>query len=286
MRDMSRADKRKTQREMKKRAKVIDNLSPRQIEIIDSVAKERAKAIAGQYVADVKRIIEDSMCCVLYDLGLDAAGIMDKANMMAIRESLYIDEEGIEMDKKITREMIINSARKHGLSTEGRRKIAKELKSTYSTITTYVSRWKITEADLNKPVMKAQYKENVEEDPDVQDAMEKIADILGEGEEMKMENKEVEKVLVEADKAVEECKETVNPVVATKATVQQANLNPQEESKLQVLAMTLKGENGVYRVCSEGVELTRDMSMMFFENANQLDKFTEEYKKVFEIMKA
>lgn len=49
--------------------------------------------------------------------------------------------------------------------------------------------------------------------------------------------------------------------------------------------MTVEGENGQYKVCGKGVELQNKGLTMFFENIEQLENFTEEYKQVFEMVK-
>ncbi|NFC28544.1 hypothetical protein EXM98_04830 [Clostridium botulinum] len=56
-------------------------------------------------------------------------------------------------------------------------------------------------------------------------------------------------------------------------------------NKLKVLSMTVEGENGKYKVCEKGVELQNKGLTMFFENIEQLENFTEEYKQVFEMVK-
>ncbi|HID0823846.1 TPA: hypothetical protein ACXDAP_001990 [Clostridium botulinum] len=62
-------------------------------------------------------------------------------------------------------------------------------------------------------------------------------------------------------------------------------MNKPMESKLRVLSMTVEGENGQYKVCEKGVELQNKGLTMFFENIEQLENFTEEYKQVFEMVK-
>ncbi len=57
------------------------------------------------------------------------------------------------------------------------------------------------------------------------------------------------------------------------------------KNKLKVLSMTVEGENGQYKVCEKGVELQNKGLTMFFENIEQLENFTEEYKQVFEMVK-
>lgn len=55
--------------------------------------------------------------------------------------------------------------------------------------------------------------------------------------------------------------------------------------KLKVLSMTVQGENGTYKVCEKGVELKSEGLMMVFENIEQLENFTNEYRQVFGMIK-
>lgn len=57
------------------------------------------------------------------------------------------------------------------------------------------------------------------------------------------------------------------------------------ENKLKVLSMVVEGENGKYKVCEKGVELQSEGITMFFEDIEQLETFTEEYKQVFKMVK-
>ncbi len=57
------------------------------------------------------------------------------------------------------------------------------------------------------------------------------------------------------------------------------------KNKLKVLSMTVEGENGQYKVCEKGVELQNKGLTMFFENKEQLESFTSEYKQVFEMVR-
>lgn len=72
--------------------------------------------------------------------------------------------------------------------------------------------------------------------------------------------------------------------IESKAVAENATTESKVE-KLKVLSMTVQGENGTYRVCEKGVELQNEGLVLAFENLEQLENFTNEYRQVFEIMK-
>ena len=45
--------------------------------------------------------------------------------------------------------------------------------------------------------------------------------------------------------------------------------------------MIVEGENGTYKVCENGIELSNEGLLMSFESIDQLDNFTKEFKEVF-----
>jgi hypothetical protein len=126
----------------------------------------------------------------------------------------------------------------------------------------------------------AKIKEAKETDPDITDAMEKVADILGEDE------KEVNKVL----KQVEEIKvdEDLNiPVIVEEkcingsCSIEGPGKTP--SLKIKALSLTAEGENGFYTATNYGVLLQRDDMAISFENIEQLNRWVEEFKEVFEL---
>lgn len=78
--------------------------------------------------------------------------------------------------------------------------------------------------------------------------------------------------------------ETSKEKIESKAVAENATTESKVE-KLKVLSMTVQGENGTYRVCEKGVELQNEGLVLAFENLEQLENFTNEYRQVFEIMK-
>lgn len=158
-----------------------------------------------------------------------------------------------EEQEKMTREKLVESAKKHGLSTVGKKKIAEELGAAYSTVNTYISRWKITDRDLVD-----------DEEKEVEEAAERILEIIDP------ENNKKAKEMQCSDK--KEIKEEV--------------IMENEEIKgLKIKSMVVEGNNGTYKVCEEGVELRKDGLAMHFQNIEQLDEFMAEFKQVFNMVK-
>ncbi|MBE6067972.1 MAG: hypothetical protein E7211_09815 [Clostridium lundense] len=180
-------------------------------------------------------------------------------------------KEEKEEQEKITREKLVESAKKHGLSTDGKKKIADELGAAYSTVTTYISRWKITESDLG--------------DKEVDEAAEKILSII-EGEEHRevKESKDTEEELKQkAEKIIETAKEM--QCSDKKQIKEEVKMENKEVKGLKIKSMVVEGNNGIYKVCEEGIELTKGGLAMFFENEEQLGKFVAEFEQVFAMRK-
>jgi lipopolysaccharide export system protein LptA len=122
-------------------------------------------------------------------------------------------------------------------------------------------------------------------DPDVEEAMEKISEILDMGKD-----KESKKVLREADKIakVAENDEVVVAYTIAEKSKETIVENKEEvkvkETALKVKSMVVEGENGTYKVCDAGIELTNEGMMLSFENEAALEKFVGEFKQVFAMM--
>lgn len=140
---------------------------------------------------------------------------------------------------------------------------------------------KMSKSMLNVAYCKV--KEEVEEEK----AAKQIVDIIGGAEK---ENKPLR-----ADKDTKDTKEekkAKKEKIETKEIDKKQVMETKKEvgkemskSKLKVLSMTLEGNNGKYKVCENGVELTNAGMMMSFKNIEELDKFTEEFREVFGMMK-
>jgi predicted transcriptional regulator len=127
-----------------------------------------------------------------------------------------------------------------------------------------------------------------EEDPDVEEALEKIADIIGESQE----EIKVDKIIEDADRYAQEAEKEQPKVICEGNSCGKTPVKEIKEEKvtekpkgLKVLSMTVQGENGTYRVCEQGVELISSNMTMFFENELQLNKFLGEFREVFSMVR-
>lgn len=273
---MGRAERNAVKREQNKMIKVMNKLTPNQLKLFDILTKEKVEEAMTRYYMAVN--------ASLVEYGTEyekIAEITERANMI-MAEEVNNELEEFEMADKLTREKIVKSARKHGLDGKGKKKIAKELGSTYSTIMTYVSRWKITEEDLKPKVAISNVTEEKEEDREIDEAAKKILGII-EGEDT-MKNQDVSKEDEEkAEKIINEVKE-----MQCKESVVKGNCTT--ENKLQVLEevkiIKVKGENGLYEAeTGKGVILSRENASIRFENEVQLDEWISEFKEVFKMVK-
>lgn len=54
---------------------------------------------------------------------------------------------------------------------------------------------------------------------------------------------------------------------------------------LKIKSMVVEGNNGTYKVCTNGIELTEMGSVISFENIGQVDEWVNEVKQVFAMRK-
>lgn len=281
---MNRAERRSTDRKIQKVAKTINKLSPNQVKLIDSITNEKAAEKIEAALISYQRVINAS----LFEHGFSNKQV---ENIFKVAND-FLQEESIKAEK------LNEELKRSGNIKMARKKIEDSMINEIKTLMGEgKNRTEIIDATLYKfPNMskamiinaysqvKEDLKEESKEDPDVQEAMEKVADILDEGEKKEVENKEVEKILTEADKVTEKselkCTERTIKEAITKVAKESSEL-----SKLKVLSMVVEGENGTYRVCDKGVELTNNGLTIFFENTEQLDNFASEYKEVFKMLK-
>lgn len=169
-----------------------------------------------------------------------------------------------EKECKITREKIVNSAKKHGLSTEGRKKIANDLGATLSTISTYVSRWKITEEEIKSEQETEKALEYIFQEEPKQEL------IARENQTTKKEPIVVKNTIIEIDKKGEEEKMKGLRVLEEKV----------------VKSIKAKGQNGTYEAeTGKGLVLLNEDVSISFKNEEQLTKWVKEVKEVLNMVK-
>lgn len=250
---MNRAERRRTERNIKKNIGAINDLTPAQVKLIDIAATERSK----KYTEEFTEILDRTLTSVLLDQGWNLKKVREIQNEIA--NLMYEDAQKIDRLKKENVDMakVEKEVREYikGLIEKGvnKKEALEELQFKFN---------KMSKSMLNVAYCKV--KEEIEAE---EKAAEQIVNII-EGTERGKEalKKEIAK----------------REITETKKEVEKAM---SKESKLKVLSMCLEGNNGKYRVCENGVELTNEGMMMSFKNIEELDKFTEEFREVFGMMK-
>ena len=175
-----------------------------------------------------------------------------------------------ENEPKITREKIIESAKKYGLDKEGKNKIAKDLGSTYSTIATYVSRWKITE-------------EEVKSEKETDEALEYIF--------LKEPKQEQQETVVKENPTTEHIADTGKMIEVNKSIEKEENKEEAKVEGLKILeekvikTLKVEGKNGIYEgKTGEGITLKRNNAAISFENKEELEEWAREFNTVFRMI--
>ncbi|WP_096636408.1 hypothetical protein [Clostridium cochlearium] len=177
----------------------------------------------------------------------------------------------VKEERQITREKIVESAKKFGLDTEGKKKIAKELGATLSTISTYISRWKITE-------------EEIKSEKETEKALEYIFTD-------KPKTNPVAPASVVAKNVTTE-ERVIKENLTTNHIADVGNMIEEEKMKgLKILeekvvkSIKAEGKNGEYEATTgKGVFLKNKGQTLFFSNVKELEEFTEEFKKIFKMV--
>lgn len=264
---MSRTEIRAYEREEDKFQKKFEKLNPTLKGLVVRLGQYMSNKYIARYMADLDR-------------NIDAAVILSGGNTKQAFEMSYLVGQLMAEDSHKTSEFEseFNSEEECQMAVD---KIVEEIKvEVKKLIEAGVTKKKAIEEltfkfpKLSKSMVTNVYqrtKEELEEDPRITEGLKYIF----EGEDEMKDDKKVLEVGEKLEKKAEEVK-VETPVV------EKVN----EESKLKVLTMTLKGENGTYRACKNGVELTEMGSIISFESIGQVDEFANEVKQVFEMMKA
>lgn len=293
--DMNRSERRRKEREVKKTVdtelikfrKLFSKFDNNDFNIIENVIENRVANV----LEESSYILDMIYSAKLTDLGFSWEQVEKFNNEV----SKTFEEDGIKIQKlkmKLGKEYEKEMA-KISAAVEKRIKELIESKTnkketieilleenpllTKSMLTNAYSR-------VSAGLKQEQVKEESEEDPEVNEAAKEIINIIEERKDMRKDDfqEKTEKGFKDEE------------VVVSGATVEQANLNPSviaenattQGKGLKVLSMTLKGENGTYRACENGVELTEMGSIICFENIGQVNEWANEVKKVFGMLKA
>lgn len=279
---MNRAQKRAEQREMNKKKKAIEKLSPEQIAVIDALATQKLNREMEAALVTYQRVINASLAeqglnnkriDAIWDM---ATKLLDEETIKSKKLNEEITRSGdVEMAKKKIEEAVLNEIAK--LMDEGKKR--KEIIESVLYKFPNMSKAMIINAYQQ---VKEEMEENVE--PEIAEALDYIFRDEEEKEVKKDESNESEKKLKEkAEIIIETAKEMQ---CSTKKEIKEESTMRNKEVKgLKIKSMVVEGSNGTYKVCEEGVELTKDGLAMHFQNIDQLDEFMAEFKEVFSMVK-
>lgn len=229
--------------------KSIQSLTPTQVKAMNYVTNEKVTAVLVSY----QRVINAS----LVEYGLNYSEI-EKIFNMATDFMKEEDEKSYKLNEELKRSGDIQMAKK------------KIEKGVLDLINSMLDGGKKKNEIIEETLFKF---------PNMSKAM-----IINAYQEAK-EKRESEKAVDEIMDIIEEPKKVKKEEKAKRKDPKENKEDKSMGSNLKVLSMTVEGENGQYKVCEKGVELQNKGLTMFFENIEQLENFTEEYKQVFEMVK-
>lgn len=273
-----RANRREAEKNMKKHKKTLAKLTTDELALIDLLATQKMNCQIHAALTSYERVILASMLEhevsdeEIQSIWSLARKLIDEEDEKAKKLNKELQRSGdVEMVKKKIEESITNEINK--LMDEGKKR--KEVIESVLYKFPHMSKAMIINAYQE---VKEDRENNI--DPDMKDAMEYIFEENEENEIDKEKDNKIEKRLEEnAKKIIEVAKEMQ---CQTKDEIKEkVKMENKSTSGLKIKSMVLQGENGVYRVCENGVELTEMGSIISFENEAQVDEWVNEVKEVF-----
>jgi hypothetical protein len=299
---MSRNERREFHRQEDKAKRFIDNLTPWQIEVVEMLVNVRANERTAEFTDTLDRAISallvESFPDKTYD---DICKLEDYYAELVIEDTTkfkkIVDECGGKQD------MITKAMQKYEkeIRAKGRELLEKGVNQKQAIEELVIKFPSLSKSMLTNAFkkLKAEWEESHKEDTadlDVQEAAETIMEIIEETED----KVEVDKIIKDADKFAEQAeKEEKQPKVICEGNsckIDTAEVkeeikavcevkNEIKKQGLKVLSMTVKGENGTYRVCEQGVELAGENQLISFGSEVELEEWVSEYKAVFAMAK-
>jgi hypothetical protein len=295
---LSRSERKRFERHEEKLKSCINSLTPTQLILVEERSEMRARELADNKIDEFKDTLDRCMTAQfilsLPDKSWDEIdGFIDGLTVLVQEDVTKI----LELKKECKGDQDIMNKTMQKCENEVKAKCEELLEKGLNqkkSIEVLISQFPM----LSKSMLTNAYKKlksdwdkkhEIEDDPDVKEALETISDIIDEDDE-----KSVDKIIKESDEYVKQAeKEEQQPkVVCDKNS---CRIEPQQEVKeekamietkgLKVLSMNLQGENGNYKVCQNGVELSNSNMVLSFENEEQLDSFVHEFKQVFAMAK-
>lgn len=257
---MNRQQRRKIQREIDQSKKTLDNLSPNQMKVMDHITNAKVE----EKISEIQYIMDRCISALLIELFPekdwdDIEEIETRLTEFIFEDTVkwkkLIEGKDFDMSKKYIKEIELK------VEIKAKDLIAKEVKQKEA-IEILLTQF----PELSKAMVTNAYKKVKAEVNKEKDAVIKNCDD---------QTKEALKYIFKEDgQAVE-----ANKVAANNVTTE----NKEEKcmSKLKVKSMVVEGENGVYKVCENGVELQGE-DLISFSSMDELEKYRKEELEKFE----
>jgi len=268
---VNRQNRRQLDREFKRNKETIEKLTPSQTKIVDLVANEKARIIADDYITKFGAILDRNFSAAMLENGfkLELVDII-----LTLTSELTIED--MEKANNLEKEGNVEMATKK-VESEVREEIGRLLdlgEAKQEIINKLVFKF----PKLSKSMLVNAYAKVVEEkessDPDVNEAMEKIADILSE------DNKEVDKVI----KQVDEIKVEENSIVELKDTEEKEIKDTRSKGlKIKTLNVEVEGINGSYTITDEKIHLKNNGAGLKFFSKDEWKEFAKEIDDIFNL---
>ncbi|MBU3195674.1 hypothetical protein KPL26_03225 [Clostridium algidicarnis] len=277
---MSRTERREYQRKEDKMIKCISTLTPIQTDLIDQLSQVKSDA----KLEEINQIMDRSISALLVELFPEKTweGITEIEDIFA---SLVIEDAEKTKDIKNKSKGDINMTNKklekysEEVATKAIELLEKGLNQKQSIdelITHFPMLSKSMVTNAYKKIKSKWDKEHKKEDPEVQEAAEKILDIINKQDS----KKEVAKKA--APEIVKEVK-TQAKVEVKKETKEEVKMNGLKVLEEKVVkTIKIAGENGIYEgETGKGIMLTKEGASISFGNEKELEIWVNEFKEVF-----
>lgn len=272
---MNRQQRRKMQREIDQSRKILDNFSSKQLQVIEDITNAKAEERANMKLDELSFITDRCISTLFIELfpEKDFEYIKDVENKLAdlieediIKWKKLIEGKDFNMTKKLIKEIEEKVKKK---AIELIEKDVKQKESIEILLTQFPNLSKAIITNVYKNT-KFELKENKEDEKKFDKETEEAAEYIFEEE---IESKTIEEVKVDEPSVVQVVEEPKN--------IKKESKGVEKVSKLKVKSMVLEGENGLYKVCENGVEL-QGQELISFSNLEELEKYRDEELKKFE----
>ncbi|AKC63194.1 Uncharacterised protein [Clostridium sporogenes] len=302
---MNRQQRRQQERDLKKNLGTIQELTPQQTKLINIAATEKAKAMTKKYIDNFSEIADRAISAVLIDEGyttdevykleLKITELMEEDN----RKIIELEKENVDM-AKIDKEVkeYIEELLKKGVSKKQAIddlvfKFPKLSKSMLLNVYTKVKKEKgYTENRVSREDVYEYFTDHLKSwngEEMIKHAIKEFSFTESTAQtyyykwKKEFMNNKITKVEKTDKKQTQDLQEE-SKKIQSKEEVKVEGLKVLEEKVIKTIKV--EGKNGIYTgTTGEGIVLTKDNATISFENIEQLENFTEEYKQVFEMVK-